>query len=335
MREARTEARGLAGALLLLGLAACQPRVVHEQVAIPGGTLATTVVGQGRDTVVVLHGGPGLHSGYLLGPLAPLARDRALIFYDARGRGQSSAMDLAQVTVDAEVEDLERIRQHYHLGSMKVIAHHWGGMVALLYAERHPGQVQRIVMVGPYVAHPSTSYGFRKTDEDSIWRLRAQPAMDSGGPARDAKNYCERFWPLYFVSTVVDTAVDVPSVARTLCDLPADRLRAIFPVSFAIGESLGAWDWRGRFADLKVPVLVVEADGPSMAYYNARRWLDYLPDSRLLILNRPYGMPWQHDASRFQGAVNTFLGGTWPAAATEPDSIRSALELPPSVASQE
>ncbi len=335
MGQGGTFRQALVVGTLLLELVACRPRVEQQVVDVPGGTLAATVVGQGTDTAVVLHGGPGVYSGYLIPPFTALARQRVLIFYDARGRGHSSPMTPEKLTVDAEVEDLERVREHFHLGSMKLIAHHWGGMVALLYAERYPERVQRIVMVGPYVAHPSTSYGFRKTSEDSLQRAQAQPAIDAGEPAKDPRGYCERHWPLYFVSTAVDTAVDLASVARDLCNLPPERLQAFMPVSLALGESLGPWDWRGRFGALQTPVLVIEADGPSMAYYSARRWLDYLPNSRLLLLKRPYGMPWQHDASRFQAAVNTFLGGAWPAAATEPDSVRSALELPPVAASAE
>src|SRR5690242_8008307 len=64
----------------------------HLPVA-PGVSLHYRVIGSGPDTVIVLHGGPGLQSSYLLSVLDPLARDRTLIYYDQRGRGQSDLVD--------------------------------------------------------------------------------------------------------------------------------------------------------------------------------------------------------------------------------------------------
>ena len=40
------------------------------------------MVGTGRDTVVVLHGGPGLSMDYFADDLTPLAERHALLFYD-------------------------------------------------------------------------------------------------------------------------------------------------------------------------------------------------------------------------------------------------------------
>jgi proline iminopeptidase len=48
------------------------------------------VVGSGADTIIVLHGGPGLTQDYLAADLEPLAFRHTLIHYDQRGAGRSS-----------------------------------------------------------------------------------------------------------------------------------------------------------------------------------------------------------------------------------------------------
>ncbi len=48
------------------------------------------VAGNGSDTVIVLHGGPGFTSDYLDKNLDPLGRRHTLIFFDQRGTGRST-----------------------------------------------------------------------------------------------------------------------------------------------------------------------------------------------------------------------------------------------------
>src|SRR5215216_1370401 len=55
-----------------------------------GVRLFYRIVGTGRDTVVVLHGGPGFSMSYLAADLEPLAARHVLIFYDQRGTGGST-----------------------------------------------------------------------------------------------------------------------------------------------------------------------------------------------------------------------------------------------------
>ncbi|HEX7240512.1 MAG TPA: hypothetical protein VF263_09615, partial [Longimicrobiaceae bacterium] len=57
-----------------------------------GVRLYYKVLGTGRDTVVVLHGGPGMSMGYLDRDLAPLAHNRTVILYDQRGGGRSQVV---------------------------------------------------------------------------------------------------------------------------------------------------------------------------------------------------------------------------------------------------
>jgi pimeloyl-ACP methyl ester carboxylesterase len=48
------------------------------------------IVGSGKDTIVMLHGGPGFNMEYFAPDEEPLAASFVLLFYDQRGNGRSS-----------------------------------------------------------------------------------------------------------------------------------------------------------------------------------------------------------------------------------------------------
>ena len=45
------------------------------------------------------------------------------------------------MSIQSEIEDLERMRRHFQLESVTVLGHSWGGLVAMEYATRHPASV--------------------------------------------------------------------------------------------------------------------------------------------------------------------------------------------------
>src|SRR5262245_14075490 len=115
-----------------------------------GARLAFQVRGTGSDTVVLLHGGPGLHGNSVRGLVDALLAGRTFIIYDQRGRGRSDAVtDSTQLTVANDVADLEAVRVYFKLERLTLVAHHWGAIIAALYAKQHPERVDRLLLVSP------------------------------------------------------------------------------------------------------------------------------------------------------------------------------------------
>src|SRR5688572_12037201 len=79
--------------LLSLLVAAAQPAAAvpgQGHIETPDGVrLFYKVVGQGPDTLVVVHGGPGNSLSSVESDYAPLAARRRIIYYDQRGGGRS------------------------------------------------------------------------------------------------------------------------------------------------------------------------------------------------------------------------------------------------------
>lgn len=126
-----------------VGRAQAQP-VQTGYIAMGDGTrLHYEIVGQGEDVVVVPM------AMYLSEALAPLAEGRRIVFYDPRNRGASDAADLATVSLDRQIEDLDQLREALGIERMALIGWSGLGMEMAVYAIRHPDRVTRLVQVSP------------------------------------------------------------------------------------------------------------------------------------------------------------------------------------------
>src|SRR6266567_5274563 len=97
------------------------PREIR--IAVGTASIYSREIGQGQP-IIVLHGGPDFDHGYLLPDLDRLADAFRLIYYDQRGRGRSADRVLPEeVTLTSEVDDIDKVRQHFHMESAALLGH--------------------------------------------------------------------------------------------------------------------------------------------------------------------------------------------------------------------
>src|SRR6266853_402573 len=117
-----------------------EPKIEEGYIPVDDGIrLFYRKVGHGRDTVVVPLG------FYLYKDFKQLASNRTIIFYDMRNRGRSSAVAAGEkITIQHDVEDLEKVRQHFGLERMNLIGESYLGLMVMMYAMKYPEHVGRI-----------------------------------------------------------------------------------------------------------------------------------------------------------------------------------------------
>jgi L-proline amide hydrolase len=132
-------------------LAAQKPELKDGEgyVSVPGGRLWYRVVGTGRRTpLLVVHGCCGVGS-YYLAPLAALADDRPVIFYDQIDNGRSDRPnDTTYWRMGHFVEEIKRLRETLGLREIHLYGHSFGAAIVADYMLTRPRGVRSVVIAG-------------------------------------------------------------------------------------------------------------------------------------------------------------------------------------------
>ena len=312
-------------AFLLLQLGA-HPGLLAGQTATPptregfveagaGVRLFFRLVGSGRDTLVVIHGGPGFNSDYFAHDLDPLTRQgHALLFYDQRGTGRSTLVsDSSGLDGQRFAEDLEAVRRHFSLERVTMLGHSWGAGIVALYAARYPERVGRVLIVGGI---PLTMKGLTETFAgiygglDSVSRHRMQELTVARQANPEDPVLCRQYYAIWFHPFFVD-----PTARKRLevCSGSAEaRRNKIENVDKYVIASLGDYDWRPAMRSVTAPTLVIHGAKEVIPVAAAREWVATLPDSRLLLMPGVGHFLYMEAPEPFFRAVDVFLKGAWP-----------------------
>ncbi len=143
------------------------------------------IVGRGADTIIAIHGGPGLDHESIAGDFAVLGEHHTVIFYDQRGGGKSTLpTDTTTLVAARQVKDLDELRRHFGLSKVTLVAHSYGPLLAASYALAHPSNVSRMVFFGP--VPPRRGNFWQRFGESINARINVQQreAMSAGRARR-------------------------------------------------------------------------------------------------------------------------------------------------------
>ncbi len=136
-----------------MGIAA----TAEGKVPVHGGNVWYRIAGREKAGVPVLmvHGGPGAPHDYLE-PLAALADERPVVFYDQLGCGNSDRPDDPALWTTARfVEELAAVRAALGLREVHILGQSWGTMLAVEYMlAKKPGGVRSLVLTAPFLSAP-------------------------------------------------------------------------------------------------------------------------------------------------------------------------------------
>ncbi|EJL73606.1 alpha/beta fold hydrolase [Chryseobacterium populi] len=102
------------------------------------------VSGKG-EACIYIPGGPGQgYSSFELLGGNHLEKNMTLVYMDQRGSGESGKSE--NYHLDSMVQDIEELRQYLKLDKVFLIAHSFGGIIAINYAKKYPQHVKGIIL---------------------------------------------------------------------------------------------------------------------------------------------------------------------------------------------
>jgi len=286
--------------------AGLQPREGH--VDVTGGRIWYRIVGSGtRTPLLLLHGGPGVPS-YYLNPLAKLADERPVIFYDQLGAGRSDRPTQTELwTVERFVDELARLRTALGLKEVHILGHSWGTMLAADYMLTKPTGVRSVVMASPSLSMSRwlrDAETLKETLPDSVQAVivKHESAGTFDSPEYQAavmeyykRHLCRRDpWP--------------DDVNKAFAELGQSVYTTMWgPSEFTATGSLRTYERAERLKELNLPVLFTagrydEATPSTVEYYRS-----LVPGARLQIFEHSAHLTMQDEPDAYVQTIREFL----------------------------
>jgi proline iminopeptidase len=271
--------------------------------------------------LIAVHGGPGNTMDSILPDLAPLAKNRRVIYYDQRGNGRSDLIkERENLAVSKHVADLEAVRQFFKLDKMRLLGNSWGGMLVSFYAAAHPDRIERMVLHNP--GEPTKALADEAVDEigariysryDPEQRKRYAFLSNPQNwvKAKDPRAIC-REWFQMLAPTYVAKPESLAKFKGDVCSGSEEAVRYQQVVNMQIWRTMGDWNLLPQLSVVKAPVLIIHGEVDPIPVESSEAWAQGFPNARLLLIKDSGHISHVEQPEIFFKAVETFLRGNFP-----------------------
>ena len=296
-------------------LSACQnkaPKLTPGEgyIHLKDGKIWYKIVGSGDKTpLLLLHGGPGVPS-YYLNPIAELAKDRPVIFFDQLGCGRSDRItDTALMTVDNYVEEVKELRDSFGLKDYYLYGQSWGTMLGTDFYLAHPEGIKALVL-------SSSALSIKKWMEDAQKQIVTLPdsfqqmikvneeakTYDNADYQRALKVYYEKYvarklpW-----SADVDSALSPTQLGYNV------YLYMEGPSEFTITGTIKTYDRTPDLGKLKLPVLYIVGDHDEANPETSKYYQSLTPGAKLETIQNAGHLTMQDNPEQHNRVLAAFL----------------------------
>ena len=276
-------------------------------ITTPTSKLSVTVNGESaKDTILLLHGGPGVPD-YLKDVATLLPKRYRTVRFDQRGTGTSVAID-GVYRLEDFVQDIDAILQALGAERVHLFGHSWGGLLAQIYASYRPDKVESLFLASPSsgtgkvwaeMESEVMAYNKRQAAGTEFLALGLYSLLGMVGSDWAYQQMFRRVWSFYFH----EPHQAPPADARWLEGI---RARTVNGTRRAILE-FDDPSWEARLSQVKFPVLVVY--GSYDIYGDSRRHtFERLPLAKKVQLENAGHLPWIQQREAFVELLHGFYG---------------------------
>ena len=269
----------------------------------------------GRDEtpLLVLHGGPGCGHDYLE-PLAALAADRPVVFYDQLGCGRSDQPDdPGRWVIDRFTREIDVVRAALGLDRVHLLGQSWGGWLAIEYLTSRPGGPAAAGVERAVLASTSASLAAFEAETRRLRTLlppEAQAALDDGDRTGDVTTEAyQRAADEFYARHVCRLAEWPEPMLRTIANLEGNQSYEVMqgPNELVITGNLRTWDRTVDLGRIDVPTLVTCGRHDEMGPPCAGPLVDAIPAAELAVFEHSSHTAHLEEPDAFRATVAAFL----------------------------
>jgi proline iminopeptidase len=252
--------------------------------------------------IIAINGGPGLSHAYMMQNdlWERVGRNRLVVLYDQRGTGASKRMQAAAPqTMDAQVADLDAVRQALGLDKVAVLGDSYGGLVAMAYAVAHPEHVAKLILSdspGPSwhdIVHLLPDV-FPDIQEQGAQEEKKLGATTEAAARAGLRNH---FRMIFYSPEKRDAYMN------HMGDLGFEPA-----VGDAVEKATAALDLTSKLADFKFPALVINGRyDMNVAPLTAWRLAHAIPGAKVVFFEQSGHLPAYEEPEKYIEVLETFL----------------------------
>jgi proline iminopeptidase len=288
-------------------------------IEVNGLFLYYTELGEGQP-LIVLHGGPGGTHNYFLPYLLPLARNHRLIFMDERGSGMSGKLeDPSGYTVENMAKDVEALRVALGLGSIDLLGHSFGGVVAQAYAFMYQENLSHLIVANSFDSTNELNQVWArlksKIDPQHLRRieeLEKEGLFDKGRPwehGRYTAEYAELAWGWAYYPYMYGNHPSPNYNPLGNLGIAWDVYREMSGSNgeFLIEGNMKSVEYVEKLRTVHVPTLIISGDHDEISLQMSKEMHSRIPGSQLEVLPKSAHMTFVDQPSLFISAVDEFI----------------------------
>lgn len=276
-------------------------------ISVEGGKVWYQIVGS-ADAIplLIIHGGPGYPHDYLE-PLAELADERPVIFYDQLGCGKSERpSDSSLWRMERFVKELSQVRAALDLDQVHILGHSWGSMLAAEYLLTKPTGIKSVILAGPCLSVQSwvedmdkCLNGFPDSIQNVIRKGQQEGSMDTEEyevaiAQFNNRHLCRVPWPEYALRTFSGVGEEVYFTMWGTSE-------------FACSGNLKDYERADRLGEITVPALITSGRYDETRPETAKWYQSLLPGSELVIFEHSSHCPHIEEEEAYLETISNFI----------------------------
>jgi proline iminopeptidase len=291
---------------LALPLAAPTPMPVIAptgHVPTPDVSIAYWTYGNPQKTtpIFAVNGGPGLSHLYMVQNdlWQRVSQHRQVIFYDQRGTGASPLLNpSAPQTMDAQVADLDAVRDHLHLAKIDLCGDSYGGLLVIAYAAAHPDHVHQLIISDGLASWNSIVHLFPQVFPDKLEANAAVAKASTASPeAQEQQGLRDHFDMIFY---------DRAKLAHYMAN--AKDLGFSPKTAEAVGTATEKLDYADALKKFNFPTLVITGRyDMNVAPLTAWTMYKAIPGAKFAVFEQSGHLPSYEEPEKYLEVLTAFL----------------------------